>query len=78
MALQDSPVARKARRFTAQTEQERLTWKALRHNLKFPGLDADQVRVLVNSQGQELYKKMHADRVAAASGVPGTPSFGKH
>ena len=78
MALQESPVAKKARRFTVQTAQERFTWKASRRNLKCPGLDADQVRVLANSQGQELYKKMLADRVAAASGAPGTPTFGKH
>ena len=32
----------------------------------------------MNSQSQELYIKVLANRVAAANGVPGTPTFGKH
>ena len=73
----DGPLKReRSKPFKAESKVEFATWKALKANLRIPGMKPDQIRTLVNADGVECYQKMLSDRVAAERGDADAPKFG--
>jgi hypothetical protein len=66
---------KKAETFKAESKLEFSTWKALKANVRIPGLNPEQIRHLVNADGTELFQKMLDDRMATERGDKDAPKY---
>jgi hypothetical protein len=78
LVVASSPSAKgKAKKDMVSTENQKLTWKALKANVKIPGLTPEEVKNLVNDKGEELFKRMMDDRERRDLGCDDAPVWGK-
>ena len=47
--------------YSVESPMEFNAWKALKANLKFPGMTPEQVRQLCNNKGQNVFNKLISD-----------------